>query len=34
MEFYKQGESTENEIIENYKSCLDFLEELEFKNML
>jgi len=34
MEFHKQGESTEKEILENYESCLHFLEELEFKNML
>ena len=34
MEFHKQGESTEKEILESYESCLHFLEELEFKNML
>jgi peptide chain release factor 2 len=34
MEFHKQGESSEKEISESYESCLYFLEELEFKNML
>jgi peptide chain release factor 2 len=34
FDFYKEGEATEEEIMKNYHKTIDFLESLEFKNML
>ena len=34
MEFHEMGETSEEEIDEHYKNAMNFLEELEFKNML
>ncbi|UKN03412.1 peptide chain release factor 2 [Paracrocinitomix mangrovi] len=34
LEFHELGETTEEEIDEHYNKSIDFLEELEFKNML
>jgi peptide chain release factor 2 len=33
-DFYKDGENLDKEISENLNSCIFFIEELEFKNML
>lgn len=33
-DFYKEGESTEDEVEQQYKAALDAIEKLEFKNML
>lgn len=33
-DFYKEGESTEDEVEQQYKAALDTIEKLEFKNML
>lgn len=34
LEFYAEGEYTEEEVVEQYKKTLQIIEELEFKNML
>ena len=34
FEFYKEGEATEEEIMKSFHKTIDFLESLEFKNML
>ncbi|MCK0130986.1 peptide chain release factor 2 [Flavobacteriaceae bacterium F08102] len=34
FEFYKEGEVSEQEMMESYHQATDFLEQLEFKNML
>lgn len=34
LEFYSEGEASEDEIEKLYKNTIDFLENLEFKNML
>lgn len=34
IEFYEMGETSEDEIEDHYESSINFLEDLEFKNML
>ncbi|HIO71902.1 MAG TPA: PCRF domain-containing protein, partial [Flavobacteriales bacterium] len=34
MEFHKEGEATEKEVVEQYEKTLKSVEDLEFKNML
>ncbi|MFP2994713.1 peptide chain release factor 2 [Spongiivirga sp. MCCC 1A20706] len=34
FEFYKEGEASEQEVTTNYQKTVDFIEDLEFRNML
>lgn len=34
IEFYSEGEASEEDVVEQYKKTLQIIEELEFKNML